>query len=573
MDRGCLRSGGKGQVLGRGASAGTCVVEPAAMSTPSPGTPVPSWDTRRDALFVVFVWLIATLVNVGKAAHVDDAAHLAIAEHILRDPLHPMSGTVFWGEHPQPIHELNQPHLIFYVIALGLWLGGGSLVVPQLLLSLFVLPGIAAFHALARRFFADDRERSWLATVLVFLGPGFLPGQNLMCDAALVSLLCIALWAWATGRLWAAGVAIGVACLVKYTALALVPIFLLDAYVHREPRRAAFVLVPLAFLAAYAGLNLADYGGVHVLERHPGGVGDFGPLARVGITVARAALFVLTLGAISFVPLLRRPTRRVGIGVAVAFAALLVGTRVVAAVGPAEMRDEPWSVSILRTLFFLSGIVSIAVTVRGTDRGSALDRTLAGTALSIALFVVVLSPFVAVRHALLVLPPVVLLGLRTASPWSRPLAVGVGTLTLLIGLAVSAGDREQAATYREAAQRYRERCATSGTTYFAGHWGWQWYAGRSGMTAYDPGVSILRPGDHLIRPRLVDSPPLAPSDIACLESESTDEIPAGTTAFLRTMTSRQGYYAVWQGLPYGPSDEPLESFTVQRVTCFAAPPD
>jgi hypothetical protein len=521
------------------------------------------------------VWGLATLVNLGKAAHIDDAAHLAIAEQILQDPFHPMSGTVFWGEHPQPIHELNQPHLVFYVIALGLWLGGGALVVPQLLLSLFVLPGIAAFHALSLRVLGDDRERALLATALVFIGPGFLPGQNLMCDAPLVSLVCVALWGWVTGRLCAAGIAIGVACLVKYTAIALLPLFVIDAYAHRAPRRAAFALLPCALVAAYGAFNLADYGGVHLLERHPGGVGDFGPLARAGITVARAALFVLTLGAISFVPLTRSPTRRVAAALAAAFVVLVVGTRVVATIGPLEMRDEPWTVTVLRTLFFLSGIVSIAVVARSIDRRDPIDVLLGSAALSIALFVIFLSPFVAVRHALLVLPPVVLLGLRrlpAITEW-RPRAIAAATFSVLVGLGVTLGDRAQADAYREAAQRYRERCATSGTTYFAGHWGWQWYASEAGLSAYDPGVSLLAPGDHLVRPRLVDSPPVADADAACLEVESVDDLPPTAAAFLRTMTTRQGYYAVWQGLPYGPSDEPLESFTVERVTCFAARPD
>ena len=35
-----------------------------------------------------------------------------------------MRGTVFWGAHPEPIHALNQPHLVYYVIALGLWMIG-----------------------------------------------------------------------------------------------------------------------------------------------------------------------------------------------------------------------------------------------------------------------------------------------------------------------------------------------------------------------------------------------------------------------------------------------------------------
>lgn len=353
--------------------------------TAAPTTDIPA--ARRlspaDLILVLAAWMIATLVNVGKAAHVDDGAHLAIAEHILRDPLHPMRGTVFWGAHPEPIHALNQPHLFFYAIAGALWASHGSLVAAQLVLALFVLPGMLAFHALGLTLLREP-SHARLATVLVFLGPGFLPGQNVMCDAPLVSLICVASWALVTAggsrpwsRLALAGAALGIACLVKYTALALLPIFVLDALRARDARRLLPLGVALALLAAYAAFNVADYGGIHILERHPGGVGDFGIAARIGITFARAALFVLTLGAIAAAPwaltIARRPF---SIG-ALAFVALVIATRIVAAVGPAEMRDEPWAVTLLRTFFFLSGVLALVRVSRSVDLGDRSDVLLA----------------------------------------------------------------------------------------------------------------------------------------------------------------------------------------------------
>jgi hypothetical protein len=542
--------------------------------------PTAGSSQRRDAAFVGLVWLLATAINAGKPVHVDDTAHLAIAEHILADPLHPMRGTVFWGAHPEPIHALNQPHLFFYLLAAALAISGGSIVVAHLALALVVLPGMLAFHALAGHLFGPDaRSKRRLATVLVFLGPGFLPGQNLMCDAPLVSLVCIALWALVTAegarlrsRLAIAGVAIGLACLVKYTALALLPLFAIDAWRARDRTRVLPLGIALAFLAAYAAFNLFDYGGVHVLERQPGGVGDFGPLARIGITLARAALFVLTLGAIALAPLARDWSRRAWAAIAIAFAVLVLATRVVAAIGPIEMRDEPWAVTILRAAFFLSGVLAIVAVSRSIAPGDRVDMLLASAIALFATFVIVLSPFVAVRHALLVLPPLTLLVLRRAEP-SDTRTIVLGAIATVIGLAVATSDRVQAGVYREAGQRYREPRATSGQTWFVGHWGWQWYAERAGLAEYDPGVSVLSPGDTLIRPTLVDAQPIDPADEACLALHDEETIPAGAAALARTITSRQGYYAVWQGVPYAPSDEPLESFRVYRVTCFASRPD
>jgi len=531
-----------------------------------------------DGAFVLLVWAVATAVNAGKAAHIDDGAHLAIARHILADPLHPMRGVVFWGAHPEPIHALNQPHLFFYVLAGALAISGGSLVAAHLALALTVLPGLLAFHALALHLFGEGaRGKRWLATALVFLGPGFLPGQNLMCDAPLVSLTCVALWALVTAqgertrqRLVIAGIALGLACLVKYTALALLPLVMIDARISRDVRRLAPMWIALAFLAAYSAFNVFDYGGVHVLERHPGGVGDFSLLARVGVTFARAALFVLTLGAIAFAPFAPKTTTRTWAMLTVAFVVLVVATRIVASVGPLEMRDEPWAVTLLRTAFFLSGVLALVRLSRSVVLGDRSDVLLLSAFVLVAVFVVVLSPFVAVRHALLVLPPLTLLLLRRADV-SDLRAVTLAALVTTLGLAVATSDRVQAGVYRETGARYRERSATPGRTWFVGHWGWQWYAEGAGLSAYDPGVSVLTPGDALIRPALVDAQPIDPADEACLEVEDERVVPAGATAIARTITTRQGYYAVWQGLPYGPSDEPLERFTTYRVTCFAAP--
>jgi hypothetical protein len=530
-----------------------------------------------DGAFVLLVWAVATAVNAGKAAHVDDGAHLAIARYILAHPLHPMRGVVFWGAHPEPIHALNQPHLFFYVLAGALAISGGSLVAAHLALALTVLPGLFAFHALARHLFGESaRAKCRLATALVFLGPGFLPGQNLMCDAPLVSLVCVALWALVTAqgertrqRLVIAGVALGLACLVKYTALALLPVVMIDARISRDVRRLAPMWIALAFLSAYAAFNVFDYGGVHVLERQPGGVGDFGLLARVGVTFARAALFVLTLGAIAFAPFALKTTARTWAMLGVAFVALVIATRIVASVGPAEMRDEPWAVTLLRTAFFLSGVLALVRLSRSAVLGDRTGVLLLSALVLIAVFVVVLSPFVAVRHALLVLPALTLLLLRRADVSDLRAAL-LAVVVTAIGVTVAASDRIQAGVYREAGARYRERSATPGRTWFVGHWGWQWYADCAGLSAYDPGVSVLAPGDTLIRPALVDAQPIDPVDEACLEPEEEQVVPAGGAAIARTITTRQGYYAVWQGLPYGPSDEPLERFTTYRVTCFAA---
>jgi len=71
----------------------------------------------RDWVILVMFWVLATALNIAKPFHIDDTAHLLIAESILADPLRPMSGLLNWLDSAEPIFVTNQPHLYFYLIA------------------------------------------------------------------------------------------------------------------------------------------------------------------------------------------------------------------------------------------------------------------------------------------------------------------------------------------------------------------------------------------------------------------------------------------------------------------------
>lgn len=67
---------------------------------------------------ILLMWVFLTSVNINKAIHSDDAFHLKAAQHILKDPLRPMTGTIRWDElEPTPIYVANQPPGLFYMIA------------------------------------------------------------------------------------------------------------------------------------------------------------------------------------------------------------------------------------------------------------------------------------------------------------------------------------------------------------------------------------------------------------------------------------------------------------------------
>jgi len=529
---------------------------------------------------LVLAWLVCTAVNVTKAVHIDDAAHLEIAEHILEDPFHPMSGSVFWGDAPAPIHELNQPHLLFYLLAGSLGASGGSLFAAHLLIAFF--SALCAFFAfrLGRAIGLDDGSAAWGAALLL-MGPAFIPSQNLMTDVPVLALWLAALSSLARadsdsgGRAWLAALYIGVACLIKYTSLVLLAVLVLDAFGRGRRRRLWSLIVPLGLLAAWSAFNVFDYGGVHLFGRSVGSARVGGVLATVGVIFGKAGLFVMTLGAVApftsgALPatLRRRGPRRV-LAIVVGWLSffLLVGQGL-AAFGPVEMRGEPIVMSLLRGLFALNGLYAILLMRdahrRLHDRGSRVAGTMLASWVAVtALFVIVLSPFVAVRHVLLVLPAVIVMLMASGvMPRSR----GAFALTATLGLLVAVGDYRCADVYRKVTSSLADvGSERGGQVHFVGHWGFQHYAKAAGSSPYVPNETVLSTCDVIIRPTIVHQQAIDEGDRARLTLVEERTIAATLLDIPRTMTTRLGYYSVWHGLPYTFTLEPVESFEIYEV--------
>jgi hypothetical protein len=97
-------------------------------------------DTKKsDFAVLCLLWIFATAINFNKAFHVDDTVHLEIAKWIISNPLHPMLGAINWSQNTAPFHQLNQPHLYFYLLAVFGWLFGFSELATHLFQSFFTL--------------------------------------------------------------------------------------------------------------------------------------------------------------------------------------------------------------------------------------------------------------------------------------------------------------------------------------------------------------------------------------------------------------------------------------------------
>ena len=496
------------------------------------------------ALFVI----IASAVNLTKAIHIDDSAYLQIAKAIIHDPFHPLSQELNWGNTIEPIFVINQPLFIPYIYAILIRLFGPS----ELVLHLFVAfcTGLAAlFFHLILVFF---RVRNPLfLTGLFILGPAFLPEQNLMVDVPLIASWLVFYWAILTAenqqsRYVLAGIAVSIACLTKYTSLVLLPIFLLVIVYRRHWKSLWTFGIPVLTLLLWSAFNIYDFGAIHMFGRSS-------PTLTTQTVSYRLISWIAGIGSmtpflISFIYLNRRDRLdRSWLFISIAGGVLLYLFMGLTGQTIFAFYWVPFFIAGL----FLNGI-AISILIRNLrsawkagDQETIIQEGLLGLWIAgTTVFIILFSPFIAIRHILLVIPPfLILLGRNLTQQGyvvSRD-AFSFG-LTVLLGLALAISDYVYADIYRDYAYIIRDDLPSSELVYQVGHWGWGWYSLDAGMIQYDTEKSHLLKGNYLVSPIAVAGQQISPEHLPRLQEVERINIPAPAATWLRTMYGG-GYYA------------------------------
>ena len=474
---------------------------------------------QQEWVWLLVLWVTVTAYNLFKPYHIDDTAHLEIARWISANPLRPMSGLFDWEEGIEPIYQLNQPHLYFYLLALWGGVFGYSEVAMHSLQSLASLGCILLFHRLARRFVGP--AALW-ATAMLVLGPAFIVEQNLMVDIPLLAtwlaffnfLICDIASPRQNRRYVLAALACAAALLIKYSSLTLLVILSLSLLLERRRKQAWTVLIPIVALAAWSLFNFLDYGGVHIALR---GVSPSWP------SLEEAVAWVLALGALTPLGLIALTQSRQELVRAegAIYGVTAVGLAAMVLAVAFGVLSNWWSDKLLWVVFIANGtFIYLALTpdvlslAYGRFWRPEVARVL-GPRIYLALwifgttaFYVRFAPFVAARHVLLILPP---LGLLLIPRWSGSLTwesrnFGLG-LTLIVSVGLCLSDWRFAEFYKEEAAKLAQTLPNTGNIWFSGHFGWQWYATQNGLGDADAPSSHLRPGDYLVVARDIEEVP------------------------------------------------------------------
>jgi hypothetical protein len=585
----------------------------------------------------------ATVPFLGKAFHIDDALYLVVAQQILAEPLDPYGAEVLWEREPESLFDANfNPPLWNYLMAGVLAITGEP--TPEirpagltehgtprfrvetsrapeiglhLLESVFQAAAIVAMYCLACRFVR------WplVATMLIALSPAMLPGQNVMLEGPIVAFWLWGVWchirAVETDDMrwtWASGVLAALGLLTKYTSGLVLILLAVYSIRRRHWRSLAFLAPPVAALALWSLHNWLVYDRAHVLvilsriqtgERQPVGV-------RLDETWGRLLATFRAVGAVTAlaVPIAVAAWRRFG-GWVVLMLALASGG--IGWLGERDMstrlakRDQTlldWAPAHAVAYGGLGALVLLGLPLTGLrsmrdgdidSHGSIrVDELLLWVWLGAVLaFGVLATPFLAIRHLLPGVPPLVWLVLRrfdmltTGASLTRPCVLATTALiTAGCGFLVAKADYDFAEWLRHmavdvGAPSVADARPRGETVWFIGHWGWAYYADRVGMKPLPPDGSGVHQGDVLLLPLIATWDPVPKQLHPYVRSQGIQPPPrvpqTGAAALdrlldrcinsVRSISTEVNYYfSGTLNLPWQFSRKPLDEFAVMGVT-------
>jgi len=491
---------------------------------------------RCDISSLLLLALVYTGLASIKPIHVDEAANYYYARQIANDSLDPYGFEMFWYQELEPANHVLTPPVLVYWWGLGVRLFGHLPVLWKIWLLPFVLLFVFSLHGLLARFALDWAMPLTWATVL---SPAFLPSLNLMPDipAMASSLAAVAVFlrvsacaqysvgstqypegrrhdhAWALAAF--AGLLTGIGMQTKYTAFVTPAVLLLWAFLIGRPRHGFLaVCIAAAVFVGWEALVAWKYGESHFwhqLRVAPTGLENKLALLGPGLPILGGVASGVSLLALAALGVRRRI-------VIVGGAAILLTIGLLGFVGAQWTLDVPWPTWLggdgatraarftLATMLFGflgSAVVGTAAWLawKNWDR-SADGRFLVGWLVLELAGYVALSPFPAVRRTLGVLLVLTLLVGRVMGQRhdrSR-LFKGIILLNVALGLLFFVVDVYDARAQMLGARAAANHVAASGggRAWYAGHWGFQFYAEETGMTPLVPGESILQAGDWLV---------------------------------------------------------------------------
>jgi hypothetical protein len=550
-------------------------------------------SSRRSYLLLTLATLLCLLPFVSKALNVDDPLFITAAQQIAQHPLNPYGLQLNWGMTLSRMSEItkNPPLASYYAALIGIIAGWSE----TALHVGFLLPALALVlgtYRLAQRF-TNSALRAAAATLLT---PGVLvSATGLMCDT-----LMLALWIWAA-IFWLEGLdqakpiylassaLLMAACVVtKYFGVSIIP--LLFAYSLVRDRRVAgwawYFLLPTSSLTTY-----------QLWTHHLYGHGLFSEALRFassqraisgGASLLSNGLMCLSfaggcmLPALFLAPLIgSRKELLIAIlagtlgGFAIALGWITLGASPQAAQATLAIYSQRFFVGLELSSCIAGAVFLLLLTIGDSwNRKDTHSLFLSLWALGIFFFAGFLNWTINARSVLPLIPGAGIAMARRIDQvesistkrlqWQIKVALALlicGSLSFWIAQA----DSEWANSARLAATIIEQGVGReTGTVYFQGHWGFQYYMEQFGAFPLDFKRSTLNPGDLLVIPENNIETVKPPQQF--IASAELLDIKMHQPVTTMRCQSAAGFYASFCGpLPFAFGRVPSERYFLFRI--------
>jgi len=485
-----------------------------------------SWSSRNSYLLLTGITLLCLLPFSGRAFHVDDPLFVWSAQQIAKHPLDPYGFQVVWDNYSEPMSEItkNPPLACYYAAAIGSVAGWSE----RALHLGFLLPALALVLGTYRLSVRFTRS-PLVATAAALLTPAVLvSASSVMCD-----VMMLAFWIWASvfwmeglddgkrSYLIASSLLLTLGALTKYFGICLLPLLL--AYSIVRKRRlgwwALYFLLPIVLLAAYQLWTSILYG--HAMfsdaldwaqaERVVNGKASPLTSALIGISFAGGC----TLSVLLLAPFLWR-WRRLGAGLLFGAFCGIALMRGWVSFGPyaEEVVRQSLQTHLLATGIQLSLAIAAGIGVLWIG-GSELRMWRDSDSLFLGLWVLGTFIFTAfvnwtinARSILPLIPATGILMARrldklnfdSTSPLQRKVALAL-LLSGVVSFWLAKADADWANSAEQAAIFIHQQSENqTGTVWFQGHWGFQYYMQLLGARPVDFLRTEMERGDVLVVP-------------------------------------------------------------------------
>lgn len=525
--------------------------------------------------------VLATLLLVpffGKAYTIDDTLFLKQAQHLLADPLHPTAFDTVWTEKPAPLRmsEIMASGPTMAYLLVPTVLAGGAEWVAHLTQLLLFIAGLLATTSLALRLGLDVRGARTAALLLAATPAALAMASGAMPDIAALTFAAVGLdrlLAWRDSRGWRAGllagVALSAAALARSHALLLLPVgaLLMQAQPFSWRRWREMPAVTWLPLVAVPFFYLV----VAAIVRDPKG-----PSTVLSATLTYSDSRFLAANSVAFVT-------HWSFVMPVTVPWLVIRWRQILR-SPVLYATAPAIWMILSNQQPPSRLV--AITVAGSLGAAVLADVLADAgrrrdSLQFNLGLALLAPLpvglyqhLPSKYLLIVAPVAAILVARLIARAAPAVAWRTVMVTVpagaLLGLLIVNADAAFADLGRRAARELiAAQTAKGRTVWFAGHWGFQWYAERAGakvLTQHGPGP---RPGDLIVSSQNALGGIVEMFQPRALISVIAEDRPGGR---IMNRQAGAGFYSnAWGYLPWVWSDAVLDRYTLWRMDSVETP--